>query len=194
MNNRVSPLHTRRTVHAIRHEMKINTIKLKTEFISKLRSGLVKNDHKMPRIKHKLSNLKMKRIWSPTTFHDLKQRMKSPHNKWNMSNRRRIKEYIHKHSPINNQNLFIDYTKAQLLLIDKISNRIEEAKSFHGGFRSPRALTRALLKETSLWSSRNQRFPILTNEELTIDNFSNALNRKEFATKILRTQKLSLSL
>ena len=97
-------------------------------------------------------------------------------------------------NPINNQKMFVDYTKDQIKLIDRISSRIEEARTIRNGFRSPRILSGALMKGTSILLSRNDWFLKVPDGQLIPDNYLNSQNNHDFTASRLRTNKNLFSL
>ena len=90
-------------------------------------------------------------------------------------------------SPTLNHAMFINYTNEQIRLIESISNKIEEAKTFMvSGFKSPCALSRKLKRESCLTNNTNQNSFAVTNRNFSPDSLF--INTKH--TELFKIRKL----
>ena len=182
MNNRDNTLLARRMILAKKYQREKKAIRMKTLFFSNLRSELIKWGCKIPGIKNKSESSKFQRVRSPTKLHDLRKRLISPSNrKEDISNNKHFKDNATTVSPIIKKQMFIQLTKDQTHLINKINNKIAETISFRNqGFISPRVLARKFLKDSSLISQRNDEDAKNQNRQLIFDNFTSEQSYTEF--------------
>ena len=197
MENRNVELKTiRRIANTKKDSKEIKFIKLKNKYFSNFKSELIKNSCKMPLIKKKAKSFKLHRVWSPTKLHELKQRLKSPINRReNSSKLNTTARNIQNLSPITKKLMFIEFTNEQTQLINRISSRIEEARSFrYQGFRSPRVLANSLLKEMNSQSMINYGYLRVPNRPNFIESPTTAKNNESFAIKRLKSNTNNLNL
>ena len=88
--------------------------------------------------------------------------------------------------------MFREYTAEQKNIIDKISNRIAEAKSYRlHGFRSPRVLSRTLFRENNFLEIRNNSSLRQLDENLISGDFVDNKNTKLFQIERIKRMQNS---
>ena len=115
-----------------RNNKKLKSKKIDLELISKFVSSLIKKNNKKSQVRHIGISPNTRRTISPMNLQDLKRRIISPNARRNIDLRQ--KKSITKAQMINpliSEKMFIDYSDEQIQMLDKLSNKVAEAKTYH---------------------------------------------------------------